>query len=403
VSDILGRVQDNGRNAQSAILGKGTRPNVAFMGRDRTMRDPELVARAGYAAARLEQAWERWRALHGLGGSADPLASYVGYSLKEPMGQPRVVIGVDAAEAEFFADFLESHASSVTGTDGGLADASPAQGTGLTAGDSAPLNGTYSQVSLAMHAQGSGAMLPPVSGPQRVPANGSAHPAGGGAVSGPLGPTGPAVSGPIGTGPMAGTGPMGTGPAEAGPGNGPAASVSRNGRPGATPAPRDVPSAPMVRLLDGTDPATRPGPRFEPAGPRFEPAGPRFEPAGPRFDPAGPLAAPVGTERPVAGSLASAAAPAASVFPAIPADPPGAPVAPNGHADHDARFSRAGSLPEYPRRGEPAGPPEPPDAIAAEMAGWASGELPGQASEQLASWAAGESGGRRLRRSRSAR
>ena len=73
------------------------------------MRDPELVARAGYAAARLEQAWERWRALHGLGGSSDPLASYVGYSHKEPMGEPRVVIGVDAAEAEYFADFLESH------------------------------------------------------------------------------------------------------------------------------------------------------------------------------------------------------------------------------------------------------------------------------------------------------
>ncbi len=73
------------------------------------MRDPELVARAGYAAARLEQAWERWRALHGLAGSSDPLASYVGYSLKEPMGQPRVVLGVGAAEAEYFAEFLESH------------------------------------------------------------------------------------------------------------------------------------------------------------------------------------------------------------------------------------------------------------------------------------------------------
>ena len=73
------------------------------------MRDPELAGRAGYAAARLEQAWERWRALHGLGGPSDPLASYVGYSHKEPMGQPRVVIGVDAAEAEYFADFLESH------------------------------------------------------------------------------------------------------------------------------------------------------------------------------------------------------------------------------------------------------------------------------------------------------
>jgi hypothetical protein len=73
------------------------------------MRDPELVARARYAAARLEQAWDRWRTLHGLGGAVDPLASYVGYSLKEPMGQPRVVIGLDAAEAEYFADFLENH------------------------------------------------------------------------------------------------------------------------------------------------------------------------------------------------------------------------------------------------------------------------------------------------------
>jgi hypothetical protein len=63
------------------------------------MRDPELAARAGNAAARLEQAWERWRALHGLAGPSDSLASYVGYSLKEPMGQPRVVIGVDATEA----------------------------------------------------------------------------------------------------------------------------------------------------------------------------------------------------------------------------------------------------------------------------------------------------------------
>ena len=73
------------------------------------MRDPELAARAGQAATRLEQAWERWRALHGLAGSSDLLASYVGYSLKEPMGRPRVVIGVDATEAEYFADLLESH------------------------------------------------------------------------------------------------------------------------------------------------------------------------------------------------------------------------------------------------------------------------------------------------------
>jgi hypothetical protein len=352
------------------------------------MRDPELVARAGYAAARLEQAWERWRALHGLGGSADPLASYVGYSLKEPMGQPRVVIGVDAAEAEFFADFLESHATSATGANSGLADASPAPGMGLAAGDSVPVNGMHPQASGPMHPSVSGPMLPPVSGPQRALANGSARPVGPAPVSGPLS-TSPA----LGTGPMTGTGPLGTGPADApaGLGNGPAASASRNGGPGAAPAPRDVPSAPMVRLMDGTDTGARPGPRFEPAG---------------------PLAAPVGAERPLGGPAASG--PATSVFPAIPADPPGplgapiaplSPAAPNGHADHDGYQARAGSLSpaEYPGPGAAAGSPEPPDAIAAEMAGWASGELPGQASEHLASWAAGESGGRRLRRSRSAR
>src|SRR5207248_1518370 len=35
-------------------------------GEGRTMRDPELVARAQRAATRLESAWEQWRALHGL-------------------------------------------------------------------------------------------------------------------------------------------------------------------------------------------------------------------------------------------------------------------------------------------------------------------------------------------------
>jgi hypothetical protein len=72
------------------------------------MRDPELVARAQRAAARLESAWEQWRALHGLAvAPAQPVVSYVGYSLNEPWGEPRVVIGIDADEAEFLADFLD--------------------------------------------------------------------------------------------------------------------------------------------------------------------------------------------------------------------------------------------------------------------------------------------------------
>ena len=72
------------------------------------MRDPELAARAQRAATRLESAWEQWRALHGLAvASGQPVVSYVGYSLKEPWGEPRVVIGIDADEAEYLAEFLD--------------------------------------------------------------------------------------------------------------------------------------------------------------------------------------------------------------------------------------------------------------------------------------------------------
>ena len=66
------------------------------------------VARAQRAATRLESAWEQWRALHGLAvAPGQPVVSYVGYSLKEPWGEPRVVIGIDADEAEYLAEFLD--------------------------------------------------------------------------------------------------------------------------------------------------------------------------------------------------------------------------------------------------------------------------------------------------------
>jgi hypothetical protein len=78
------------------------------------MRDPELVARAQHAAARLESAWERWRALQGLEETpAQPVVGYVGYALKEPWGQPRAVIGFSADEAERLAEFLERGVSDV--------------------------------------------------------------------------------------------------------------------------------------------------------------------------------------------------------------------------------------------------------------------------------------------------
>src|SRR5215467_12603209 len=78
-------------------------------GEGRTMRDPELVARAQHAAARLESAWERWRSLQGIADTpAQPVVGYVGCTLKEPWGQPRAVIGFSADEAERLAEHLES-------------------------------------------------------------------------------------------------------------------------------------------------------------------------------------------------------------------------------------------------------------------------------------------------------
>ena len=45
-------------------------------------------------------AWTRGR-------PGQPVVSYVGYSLKDPWGEPRVVIGINADEAEYLAEFLD--------------------------------------------------------------------------------------------------------------------------------------------------------------------------------------------------------------------------------------------------------------------------------------------------------
>jgi len=69
-----------------------------------------MIVRAQQAAAELERAWDRWRTLHGLGiDPPPPVSSYVGYSLEEPWGQPRVVFGIDAREAEQLAALLDRH------------------------------------------------------------------------------------------------------------------------------------------------------------------------------------------------------------------------------------------------------------------------------------------------------
>ena len=68
------------------------------------MPDPRLVSRAQRAATMLERAWERWRATQGLEAEPmPPVSSYVGYSIEEPWGRPRVVFGVNAEDAERLA------------------------------------------------------------------------------------------------------------------------------------------------------------------------------------------------------------------------------------------------------------------------------------------------------------
>src|ERR1700760_2554739 len=90
------------------------------------MRDPELVARAQRAAARLEAAWEGGRAMQGLADTpAQPVVGYLGYALKEPWGQPRAVIGFSADEAERLAEFLERGSGEYGALDRGAADRGP--------------------------------------------------------------------------------------------------------------------------------------------------------------------------------------------------------------------------------------------------------------------------------------
>jgi hypothetical protein len=80
------------------------------MRKEPPMRDPELMFRAQVAASALERAWEQWRAVHGQAAEPMPtISSYVGYSLDEPWGEPRVVFGLAAEDAEQLAILLERH------------------------------------------------------------------------------------------------------------------------------------------------------------------------------------------------------------------------------------------------------------------------------------------------------
>jgi len=162
------------------------------------VRDPELVREAERVAADLERAWYQWRELHGPAGEPVPtVSSYVGYSLDEPWGEPRVVIGLAAADAEWLITLLDRHecparAASARAERGSLTDPSrcEAEPGAVAAGGLPP----------AVPPQGS----PPAA--ERAGPAGAADAAG--AVSGPAGPADAAgaVSGPAGPADAAGAG-----------------------------------------------------------------------------------------------------------------------------------------------------------------------------------------------------
>lgn len=75
------------------------------------MRDPELVSCAQRAADELERAWTHWREARGLDNEdvAGSVASYVAHSIEHPWGRPRVVLGLDAADARELAALLHRY------------------------------------------------------------------------------------------------------------------------------------------------------------------------------------------------------------------------------------------------------------------------------------------------------
>lgn len=97
------------------------------------MRDPDLVVQAERAAMALEEAWRLWRRKHGLAADlALPVSSYVGYSPAEPWGQPRVMFGMAAEDAEQLTLLLAGHdcVGPVHGAIAGLFEGVPAGGGG---------------------------------------------------------------------------------------------------------------------------------------------------------------------------------------------------------------------------------------------------------------------------------
>jgi hypothetical protein len=286
-----------------------------------------MVSRAHRAAAKLEQAWERWRVSHGLAAEPmPPVSSYVGYSIEEPWGRPRVVFGMDAHEAEVLAALLEGQEQ------GGLGAAQrplvPIQEPAGTGGGPARIN-----------AEPAGN-----NGLRTEPAGSNGVPAGNNGV-----PAEPAVNIRV--------------PA---PTNG--VPAANNGVPaddgvvteGQATADEGVPTGASTTAVGDQS--------SEQAQPRAEDRERGQSPSAER--------APVARSRPRSGRRPFTPRPA-----------------PDHAGDQPVRAHPGSSQePRDADEGGPSGPAagrkEGSDTTVAELAGWAAGELPGQASARLAAWAA---------------
>ncbi|HTT50321.1 MAG TPA: hypothetical protein VMH35_02815 [Streptosporangiaceae bacterium] len=407
----------------------------------------------------MERAWERWRSAHGLAAEPlPPVSSYVGYSIEEPWGRPRVVFGVAAEDAERLAEFLQD--SLDRGEEGGRGrDGGPRAGARAGHAQDGPAGTERGSVLDDVRGR-----IPVQSWPEfsesREQLNSSGSTGPGTAAKGPGGWPGarpgqaglrpPGLPNPVpGQAEAVEAAPEDTaaGPGEAadrsqdGPGRRSAAGADLAGADRAGPGSRpddaefaddagyddEAEHAAWLSGIRDTDddeycdtaddiPATasgrsgppgaaatgdaRPGPA-ESAGPPAgtDPAGSGVpgwpSPAGLSHEPARPASSP-GDGEPAAGAPADGPATpkplrdrADRAHPDGPRD--GAPGGGTGQpADDVARRPQDGPKAAVSAPAAPAGAPGRgglTDTMAAELAGWAAGELPGQASARLAAWA----------------
>jgi len=430
------------------------------------MPDPRLVSRAQRAATILERAWERWRAEQGLiAEPLPPISSYVGYSIEEPWGRPRVVFGVSAEDAERLSALLEESAQRFR--DGGHGPDEPGYRAPVLAGPAGdvpvPPDRGLDQQSLFEDVRGripvqgwpaeftesrdqlnsAWPSSPPGSRGRRAPVEPPVP--GDRPVAGPSGDSGPELdrgaapavmeepAGPPATG-RSGAVPAGAGLGEASPagaGLGEAAPAGAGlgeaapagaGLGEAAPAGASLTdAAPAGAGLDeaapagaglgeaalagaGADGAELPGSERDEAQPcAARPGG--AEPPAAELDEADADDSSPGTERhgrhvhgagpdPAGGNAAGpdGGAPGARPQDRVPGDHglpggedvPAAPFVPDAAQDAEAPEPESTRPPAGPV--DSAGQASITDTMAAELAGWAAGELPGQASARLAAW-----------------